>query len=129
MMLSFFYLRLRLDVECPLQQFLHLGRWQMECFAALCHVAFETVMRKFPQFQGFTVVDALRIFERRILNVFLFQIFKPQFTRLVRESTVKGERLVAREKYGIALRAKPQIKVDDFKGLDFRTAKRTFTHA
>jgi hypothetical protein len=86
-------------------------------------------MRELPQLQRFTMIDTLRIFKRRVLNVFSLQIFKPQFACLVRESTVKGERLVAREKYGITLRAKPQIKVNDFKGLDFRTAKRTFTHA
>jgi hypothetical protein len=60
------------------------------------------------------MIDAHRILARRVLDIFLFQVLKPQFTRFVRESTVKGERLTAREINGIALRTKPQIKVYNF---------------
>jgi hypothetical protein len=86
-------------------------------------------MREFSLYKRLAVIDALRIFARRILHVFLLQIIKPQFPSLVRKSAIKSERLVAREINGIALRAKPQIKVYDFERLDFRTTKRTFTHA
>ena len=91
----------------------------MEHFAASCHVTIKTVMWEFAFHKRLAMIDALRIFANRILHVFLFQIFKPQFTRLVRESAVKSERLIAREINGITLRANPQIKIYDSEGLDF----------
>ena len=116
---AFFCLRSRLDIQGPLQKLFHRRRWHMERFAASRHVAIETVMRKFTFHKRFTVIDAHRIFAGRVLHVFLVQVIEPQFTRLVRESTVKGERLVAREIDGITLRANPQIKIDYSEGLDF----------
>ncbi len=128
-MLSFFRLRSGLDIQGPLQKLHHL-RWRhMERFAACRHVTVKTVMREFSLYERLAVINALRIFARRILHVFLFQIVKPQFPRLVRKSAIKSKRLVARKINGIAFRAKPQIKVYDFERLDFRTTKRTFTHA
>jgi len=91
----------------------------MERFATSRHIAVETVMREFPFHKRLTVIDAHRIFAGRILHVFLFQVFKPQFARLVRESAIKRKRLVAREINGITLRANPQVKIDNSEGLDF----------
>lgn len=91
----------------------------MERFAASRHVAIETVMRELAFHKRLTVIDAHRIFAGRVLHVFLVQVIEPQFARLVRESTIKGERLVAREINGITLRANPQIKIDNSEGLDF----------
>jgi hypothetical protein len=71
-------------------------------------------MREFSLHKRNAMIDAHRILARRVLDVFLFQVLKPQFTCLVRESAVKGERLTAREINGIALRTKPQIKVYNF---------------
>ena len=116
---AFFCLRSRLDIQGPLQKLFHRRRWHMERFAASRHVAIETVMRKFAFHKRLTVIDAHRIFAGRVLHVFLVQVIEPQFARLVRESTVKGERLVAREINGITLRANPQIKIDNSEGLDF----------
>ncbi len=91
----------------------------MERFAASRHVAIETVMREFALHKRLTMIDAYRIFAGRVLHVFLVQVIEPQFARLVRESAVKGKRLVAREINGITLRANPQIKIDNSEGLDF----------
>ena len=116
---AFFCLRSRLDIQGPLQKLFHRRRHHMERFAASRHIAIETVMRKRSLHKRLTVIDAHRIFAGRVLHVFLVQVIEPQFTRLVRESTVKGERLVAREINGITLRANPQIKIDNSEGLDF----------
>ena len=75
-------------------------------------------MRELALHERGSMINAYRIFTRRILNIFLLQILKPQFTRLVRESTVKGESLVAREINGITFGAKPQIKVYNSQRLD-----------
>ena len=91
----------------------------MERFATGCHIAIKTVMRELAFHKRLSMIDALRIFAGRVLHVFLIQVVEPQFARLVRESTVKGERLVAREIDGITLRANPQIKIDNSEGLDF----------
>lgn len=117
-MFSFPSLRSGLDIERPLQKFLHLGRWQVECFATRRHIAVKTVMRELALHERGSMINAYRIFTRRILNIFLLQILKPQFTRLVREPTVKGESLVAREINGITFGAKPQIKVYNSQRLD-----------
>ena len=129
MMFSFFRLRSGLDIERPLQKF-HYLRWrQMKHFATRRHIAVETVVREFSLYKRLTVINTHWVFARRILHIFLFQIIEPQFPRLVRKSAIKSKRLVARKINGIAFRAKPQIKVYDFERLDFRTTKRTFTHA
>ena len=91
----------------------------MERFATGRHIAIETVMRELAFHKRLTVINAHRIFAGRVLHVFLIQVVKPQFARLVRESAVKGERLVAREIDGITLRANPQVKIDNSEGLDF----------
>ena len=91
----------------------------MECFATRRHVSIETVMRELAFNKRLTVIDAHRIFAGRILHVFLVQVVEPQLARLVRESAVKGKRLVAREIDGITLRANSQIKIDYSEGLDF----------
>ena len=117
--LAFFCLRSRLDIQGPLQKLFHRRRRHMERFAASRHIAIKTVMREFALHKRLSMIDALRIFAGRVLHVFLIQVVEPQFARLVRESTVKGERLVAREIDGITLRANPQIKIDNSEGLDF----------
>lgn len=117
--LAFFCLRSRLDIQGPLQKLFHRRRRHMERFAASRHIAIKTVMREFALHKRLTMIDAYRIFAGRVLHVFLIQVVEPQFARLVRESTVKGERLVAREIDGITLRANPQIKIDNSEGLDF----------
>ncbi len=76
-------------------------------------------MRELAFHKRLTVINAHRIFAGRVLHVFLIQVVEPQFARLVREATVKGERLVARKINGITLRANPQIKIDNSEGLDF----------
>ena len=91
----------------------------MECLAASRHIAVETVMRELAFNKRLTMINAHRIFAGRILHVFLVQVVEPQFARLVRESAVKGKRLVAREIDGITLRANSQIKIDYSEGLDF----------
>ncbi len=116
---AFFCLRSRLDIQGPLQKLFHHRRRHVERLAASRHIAVKTVMRELAFNKRLTMINAHRIFAGRILHVFLVQVVEPQLARLVRESAVKGKRLVAREIDGITLRANPQIKIDNSEGLDF----------